>query len=655
VRNLFAPVLAGGSTILCPAFDPNLFWDIVEESDPTWYYASPSMHSTILGESANRKEALAKSKIRLVCNAAGGLLPSLAIQIRDTFNCIVLPSYGMTECMPISTPPLNYKLERSGTSGVSVGPELAIMDGNDNHQTVGTVGRIHVRGAPVFPGYLKPTGVYDKTPFNTSGWFDTGDMGYLDEDGYLYITGRSKEVINRGGELISPFEVEEAMMIAAQDPNSPIYGRVSENVVFSAPHDVLQEVVGVVLVTPPGQPRVDLRQLHDAVKSSLHSVKWPTVIVYMDGVPKGNNKVLRVKLGERLSFDPLSDDMTLGNKHFEAQCPPVNSPLTLKIEKQLCNIDLNKVLKFVHSELGAMLDGYVTTSHIDDLPEIILAPKPDNMPFNVPDFVLDNFKNKLRTQLDGYLVPSHVKVIDVPLPIGADGVLDEVSLGAIVKAQNKDTIPEGIDGPERKLREIFADLLACSQADISADSDFFEMGGDSLKAGRLLSLIRKEFNVRLPIGMLFTNSSMSSLCTLVEEHLPETGADDTKGLPQIPLPGCQEIYSSTNPFLLILQLVPITILYPMKRALQWTILLYSLSTMLKVFPGQTQIYDRFIFLVISIWIATIVTSIVAPICGIIVKWLVVGKYKEGMYPMWGPYHTRWWFTEKCLAVGGKVC
>lgn len=97
MRNIFAPIFSGGSTVCCPAFDPNMFWDVVQEIQPTWYYASPSMHSVILAEASARPEALQNSRIRLACNAAGGLLPSLACQLRDTFNCIVLPSYGMTE------------------------------------------------------------------------------------------------------------------------------------------------------------------------------------------------------------------------------------------------------------------------------------------------------------------------------------------------------------------------------------------------------------------------------------------------------------------------------------------------------------------------------------------------------------------------------
>lgn len=291
VRNLFAPIMAGGSTICCSAFDPNMFVDILEDLAPTWYYASPTMHSAILDALTDRQDALANSQMRLVCNAAGGLLPSLALRIRDTFNCIVLPSYGMTEAMPIASPPLDYALDRPGTSGCSVGPEIVVLDGNDKPAAVGSIGQICVRGAPVFDGYLKADGTLDKSAFNADGWFGTGDMGFLDNEGFLFITGRSKEVINRGGELISPFEVEEAITAAAQTEGSPIYGRVSACLAFSAAHDVLQEVVGVVLVTPGEMPRADLRSLQAALKSSLHSVKVPVVCCYMDNVPKNNNKV----------------------------------------------------------------------------------------------------------------------------------------------------------------------------------------------------------------------------------------------------------------------------------------------------------------------------------------------------------------------------
>lgn len=176
----------------------------------------------VLSEGSNRPYAMSLSRFRLICNAAGGLLPSLAEQLLNTFRCTVLPSYGMTECMPISTPPLDYRLERTGTSGVSVSPDLAILDGLGQQMSMGSVGNINVRGLPLFQGYLTAGDVLDTSMFSNAGWFSTGDKGYMDNEGFLYITGRSKEVINRGGELISPLEIEDAIATAAQDPTSPI-------------------------------------------------------------------------------------------------------------------------------------------------------------------------------------------------------------------------------------------------------------------------------------------------------------------------------------------------------------------------------------------------------------------------------------------------
>ena len=142
-----------------------MFWDIMGSHDPTWYYASPSMHSTILAEVSERQDARSKCRLRLVYNAAGGLLPSLASQLRDTFEWTVLASYGMTECMPISAPPMNYNLERPGTSGLGIGPEVAVLGGVDNHLPNHTKGRIAIRGSPLFPGYLK-SGHLDKSCFS---------------------------------------------------------------------------------------------------------------------------------------------------------------------------------------------------------------------------------------------------------------------------------------------------------------------------------------------------------------------------------------------------------------------------------------------------------------------------------------------------------
>lgn len=611
------------------------------------------MHSIILGEVPNRLEALSRSRIRLVCNAAGALRPALAIQLRDTFKCTVLPSYGMTECMPITTPPLDYSLDRPGTSGVSAGPEIAILDGNDKRLPADSTGRICVRGSPVFAGYLVSNQL-DKSIFLKDGWFDTGDMGYLDRDEYLYVTGRSKEVINRGGELISPFEVEAAIMAAAQNPSSVVYNRISETLAFSVPHDILQEVVAVVLVTPLHQPRADLRQLQEAVKDSLHQAKWPTAIVYMDDLPKGNNKVLRVQLGQRLSFDEITDEMKLAERHFEAICPPQEAKLCDKIVKHSCHIDCDAVADFIKKGPVISIDVQVSQSLHDGFPQVILARSGDDSASLNSKLLVDDLWKDFRAQLHGYLVPTTIDFSDEPIKANAQGCLDGDGVTEFAKSQKESISEKSSSSVEQRVCEIFSDILSCSASDISPESDFFKMGGDSLKAGRLLSTLRKELHVRLHIGMLFRNSQVRSLCLLIDQTMSTTKVEKSEDEVEIPVPQCTKTYSSTNPFLLCIQLLPLAVFYPLKRAFEFTVFLFVLSISLTFWHSTATIINRFLTLLFSMAVARLVSQTAFPLLGITMKWVLIGRYKEGMYPMWGPYHTQWWLVQKILSVAGKV-
>lgn len=660
VRNLFAPVMSGGSVICCAAYDANLFWDCVEDHAPTWYYASPSMHQGILEAGADRPETVAKSTIRLICNAAGGLLPSLAHQLKDTFSVsaptTVLPSYGMTECMPISTPPLNYKLDRTGTSGVSVGPEIAILDGNDCYIEDETVGRIAVRGSPVFNGYLKNNKL-DTSCFNDEGWFDTGDMGYLDADGYLYITGRSKEVINRGGELISPFEVEEAVVAAGANPDSPVYGRITKALAFSVTHDVLQEVVGIAVVTPEGAPRADLRGLTEAVKGTLSSVKVPVFIVFMDdGVPTNNNKVLRIKLADRLDLPTISDSTPPADRYYEADCPPNNTPLKEPIASRPLAVSHEELEETARQVLPADVDVHVREDESGFYPQLVLAPTPDTAyPGTVGDISSEMLILKLSESLPGYLTPKKIHQLQEPLPRSRAGSVDTIAIEKLVNVKPaKGAATAGLSPTEEKIADSFSSILSIPIGDLDGESDFFDLGGDSMKAGRLLSALRKEFKVRLAIDALFTNKTVGALARIIDGKIGDEKKTAASGAVEVepePLPGLDETYSSTNPFLMMLQLVPIGILYPMKRALTWTVFMYCMSYTQNL-SINNYVPGRLLELVVSIGIGKAVTKIVAPLISIAVKWIVIGVHKEGLYPMWGRYHTRWWFVQKTIETAG---
>ena len=188
----------------------------------------------------------------------------------------------------------------------------------------GSQGRICIRGPPCFPGYLNHD---NDSTFLENGFFDTGDLGYLDEDGYLFISGRSKEVINRGGEIICPADVEEAVSH---------HTSVSSCMAFSASHDVLQEVVGIAVVLCDDESTFTLLELQRFLRNKLSQSKWPQCLIIMDDLPKSHtNKILRVRFGCRLGL-PVFTDATPANKRtFRASCPDPGTPLDVAIVSEL--------------------------------------------------------------------------------------------------------------------------------------------------------------------------------------------------------------------------------------------------------------------------------------------------------------------------------
>jgi len=552
--------------------------------------------------------------------------------------------------MPISTPPLSYSLDRFGTSGIRCGPEISILDDAGNPLPHEEIGRIHVRGGPTFHGYLmKGSVTLDKSVFTESNWFDTGDLGKFDQDGYLFLTGRGKEVINRGGEIISPSEVEEAITIASQKSNSSTR-HIKQVMAFSAPQETLQEVVGVALVCSPGCPRPDIRALHAALKSSLHSSKWPMVVVYTDALPTSNNKLIRIKFAERMKMSPILDDTPLRERHFFAECPPINSPPTTKIPNSVCEVDLESVERIARSYVASELDIYVGTNHRDGSIVVYLAPPSVKRELNSQkgQEAVETLQERFPKSLDGFLVPSTIRYLEEPLPRGSNGEVNAEAVHAMAKTQIN-LAPASSD-TEDNIRQAFQEVLNVSAEDLGPESDFFELGGGSMSAGRLLSVLRRDLGVRIPIDQIFSCSTVSSICTLVDQFL-ETSPKITQDTET--QTGCKETYSSTNPLVLFINLLPIMLLYPMKTAFLWTVFIYALSNISKHWKAHT-IPASFVVVITSLAIARAVTEIAAPILGIILKWVIIWKYKRGLYPMWGPYHTRWWLVERILQIFGDV-
>ena len=170
------------------------------------------MHQAILAQAEENQDVLSNIQLRFVRSASSSLPPLIMAELEKTFNTPVIEAYGMTEvshqiaCNPL--PPLPRK---PGSVGPAAGPEVAIMEeSGDRLLAPNTIGEIVIRGKNVTMGYAKNPEA-NKKAF-VKGWFRTGDQGYIDEDGYIYITGRLKEIINRGGEKISPREIDEILL-----------------------------------------------------------------------------------------------------------------------------------------------------------------------------------------------------------------------------------------------------------------------------------------------------------------------------------------------------------------------------------------------------------------------------------------------------------
>jgi oxalate---CoA ligase len=279
-----------GSIIAAPAFDPVAVVDWVGQLTPTWYTAVPTIHASML-RVAEQNDAV-RTAFRFIRSSSAALPTSLLERMEHTFDVPVIEAYGMTEAahqMASNAPPPAQR--KPGTVGMAAGPDVAVMDEHGTLLDAGVVGEIVIRGDNVTSGYVNnPTA--NASAFR-HGWFRTGDRGVLDPDGYLTITGRIKEIINRGGEKVAPTEVEDALL-AHED--------VAEAVVFAAPHASLGEDVAAAIVLRPGA-LVSKGELREFVGVRLAAFKVPRQLVFVDHIPKGaTGKLQRIGLAERLGL-----------------------------------------------------------------------------------------------------------------------------------------------------------------------------------------------------------------------------------------------------------------------------------------------------------------------------------------------------------------
>ncbi len=296
IHGLIAAVLsslyAGASVACTPGFNALKFFSWFDEIRPSWYTAAPTMHQAILARAGRNLEILERNPLRLIRSSSSSLPGPVMTELEEVFGAPVIESYGMTEAAhQMTSNPLPPRERRPGCVGIAAGPEVAIMAPEGGLLEPAEIGEIVIRVDNVTKRY-ENNDTANAEAF-AEGWFRTGDQGKLDGAGYLTLTGRLKEIINRGGEKISPREVDDVLMT---------HPAIAQAVVFAVPHDKLGEDVGAAIVLRQGK-QASARDIRDFAAARLAAFKVPRKIVLIDEIPKGaTGKLQRIGLAEKLGL-----------------------------------------------------------------------------------------------------------------------------------------------------------------------------------------------------------------------------------------------------------------------------------------------------------------------------------------------------------------
>jgi len=291
IAGVLAPLSRGGSVFCTPGFNALKFFAAMEEVAPTWYTAVPTMHQAILTRAAQNKDVIARHPLRFLRSSSSSMPPQVIGELEATFHAPLIEAYGMTEAAhQMASNPLRG-VRKPGSVGLAAGPEIAIMDEAGALLGAGETGEIVIRGENVTPGY--ENNAKANAEAFTHGWFRTGDQGVIDAEGYVTLTGRLKEIINRGGEKISPREVDEALMD---------HPAVLQVVTFGVPHDKLGEDVGAAVVLREGMSATEV-ELKTFLSTKLAPFKTPRKILFLTEIPKGaTGKLQRIGMAQKLGL-----------------------------------------------------------------------------------------------------------------------------------------------------------------------------------------------------------------------------------------------------------------------------------------------------------------------------------------------------------------
>lgn len=301
---MIVPLSAGGGVILPDDFDAEKFFDQLETYAATWFLGSPAYHDAILEQVRQQPDKSRRHSLRFVRSSSYRLAPEQMAELEALFGVPFLERLGGTEPGIIARNPPPPEIRKPGTVGTPVDSEIALLGagkGLIDPRKAGEIGEIAVRGEGVFSGYEDNPEAND-TAF-VDGWFRTGDLGKWDEDGYLTVCGRVKEVINRGGQKVSPVEVEDLL---GRHP------RIADVACFAIPHPTLGEEVAAAIVLadgPEADTPLDAGAVSEFLSPDLAAFKIPKRVVCCGALPRGpTGKLHRLSLASDLGLDAIEGE-----------------------------------------------------------------------------------------------------------------------------------------------------------------------------------------------------------------------------------------------------------------------------------------------------------------------------------------------------------
>ncbi len=284
-------LVSGGSLVIPAKFSVSSFWDTIADNLCTWFSVVPTQISYLLHEESPTQSATALKQVRFGRSASAPLSPDVQSAFEEKFKMPIIETMGLTEtAAQILSNPLPPGIRKIGSPGIAFGNEVIIADEKQNELPRGTEGEVLVRGPNVMRYYLKNAEATAET-ITKQGWLRTGDLGKMDDDGYVYITGRLKELIIKGGENIAPREIDEALYS---------HSDVIEAAAFACPCKQYGERVEAAVMIAE-QANVSEKELLELCNARLGKFKSPDRIHFLPELPKGpSGKIQRMKLAELL-------------------------------------------------------------------------------------------------------------------------------------------------------------------------------------------------------------------------------------------------------------------------------------------------------------------------------------------------------------------